>query len=142
MSSVGFSLITVILVDVWQHVPFMFFAILAGLAMLPEEPYEAATLDGANAVQIFRDLTLPFLKSILLVVVLFRLIGAFTTFDMIFILTNGGPGIATQTLSIYLFKTAFTSNQISLAAALSVVMLVIVGAMSFSLIRMLYRGEQ
>ncbi len=136
------ALVMVVLVDVWQHVPFMFFALLAGLSVMSAEPTEAARIDGANWWQVQRYITLPLLTPIILVVVLFRMIGAFNTFDMIYILTQGGPGTATQTLSIFLYHTAFRAKQMGMAAALSTVMLLIVGMMTFVLIRRLYRtGE-
>ena len=133
------ALVTIVLVDVWQHVPFMFFALLAGLSVMSSEPTEAAKIDGANWWQLQRYITIPLLAPIILVVVLFRMIGALNTFDMIYILTQGGPGTATQTLSIFLYHMAFRVKHMGMAAALSILMLAIVGTLTFILIRRLYR---
>jgi multiple sugar transport system permease protein len=113
----------IILVDVWEWTPFIFLMCLAGLASLPQEPFEAAELDGASAFQKFRDLTLPFLKPVIVVTLLLRIMDAFRLFDQVFILTVGGPAGATETLSFYLYKVTFRFFDIGYAAAISLFMM-------------------
>ena len=98
---------TIIFIDVWQWTPFVTLIMLASLLSLPRDPYEAAVMDGASRLQIFRDITLPLLRPIIALVVLLRGIDAFKEFDKVFILTGGGPGISTELLSIYTYRINF-----------------------------------
>jgi multiple sugar transport system permease protein len=98
---------TIIFIDVWQWTPFVTLIMLASLLSLPRDPYEAAVMDGASPLQIFRDITLPLLRPIMALVVLLRGIDAFKEFDKVFILTGGGPGISTELLSIYTYRINF-----------------------------------
>jgi multiple sugar transport system permease protein len=107
LSQADMVLPTIILIDVWQWTPFVTLVMLAGLLSLPREPFEAAVMDGARPVQIFRDVTLPLLRPIIALVVLLRGIDAFKEFDKVFILTGGGPGTATELLSIYTYRVTF-----------------------------------
>lgn len=91
------------LVDTWQWTPLVMLIVLAGLAALPQEPYEAARIDGANELRIFFSITLPLLRPVIIVAALFRLIDAIKTFDIIMIITAGGPGHASETLNLYAF---------------------------------------
>lgn len=118
------ALYALILVDVWQWTPFMMLAFFAGLQSLPVNPYRAAAVDGANPVQTFFRLTLPMLSPLLAVIVLLRLIDAFKIFDTIFLLTGGGPNDATQTVSMFLYKSVFDYYKIGLAAAAAVLIFV------------------
>jgi len=93
----------IILIDVWQWMPFVFLVTYAGLTALPREPYEAALVDGASSWQIFRHITLPLISPILLTVTLLRFVEAFKVFDIIYITTGGGPGIMTESLSLYVY---------------------------------------
>ena len=120
------ALPALIVADVWQWTPFMFLLIYAGLQSLPDEPFEAARVDGASAWQTFRYLTFPMLRPVLLIAILLRTIESVKTFDIIFALTRGGPGTATQTLNIYTFYLAFEWLKPGYAAALAVIILVIV----------------
>lgn len=121
-------------VDVWEWTPLLFLIILAGLHSLPQDPIEAARVDGASELQTFFHHTLPLLRPVLLVAVVLRTIDAVGTFDQIYVLTRGGPGTATQLISIYAYNTAFLFNQygqamamlISLLACLLVLMIVAV----------------
>ena len=119
------ALFAVVFVDVWQWTPFMFLMLYAGLQSLPNEPYEAAFVDGASSIQILRHITLPLLKNIIVLAMIFRTIDAFLSFDIIFILTKGGPGTATQTLNMYSFYTGFNWFNLGYTAAISTIMLVI-----------------
>jgi multiple sugar transport system permease protein len=114
---------SIILIDIWEWTPFVFLMCLAGLASLPQEPFEAAELDGASAFQKFRDLTLPFLKPVIVVTLLLRIMDAFRLFDQVYVLTLGGPAGATETMSFYLYKVTFRFFDIGYAAAISLFMM-------------------
>jgi multiple sugar transport system permease protein len=122
-ASVKTAMPSIILIDVWEWTPFIFLMCLAGLASLPQEPFEAAELDGASAFQKFRDLTLPFLKPVIVVTLLLRIMDAFRLFDQVYVLTLGGPAGATETLSFYLYKVTFRFFDIGYAAAISLFMM-------------------
>jgi multiple sugar transport system permease protein len=107
-----------VVVDVWEWTPLLFLIILAGLHSLPQDPIEAARVDGASRIQTFFHITLPLLKPVLLVAVVLRTIDAVGTFDQIYVLTKGGPGTATQVISIYAYNTAFLFNQYGRAMAM------------------------
>ena len=118
LSTPALALPAVIVVNVWEWTSFMFLILLAGLQSLPTEPFEAARVDGASPWHIFRDFTLPLLRPVILIALLIRTMDAFTTFDSIFILTAGGPGTSTETLSLYVYNTAFQFSQLGYAAAM------------------------
>ncbi|MFO1055923.1 MAG: sugar ABC transporter permease [Dongiaceae bacterium] len=117
---------TVVLVDIWHQVSFMIILLLAGLSALPREPYEAARMDGASVVQAFFHVTLPLMRPVIVVTLLIRLIFAVKTFDLIFIMTRGGPGTSTDLISYFIYRSAFFGLDIGQASAISVVLLVIV----------------
>lgn len=119
----GSAFIGVVAVDVWEWTPLLFLIILAGLQSLPQEPLEAARVDGAGPLRTFFDHTLPLLLPVLLVGVVLRLIDAVGTFDQIYVLTQGGPGVATQLISTYAYNTAFQFTQYGQAAAMLVALL-------------------
>ena len=119
------ALLAVVIVDSWQAIPFIMLMTLAGLSALPQAPAEAARVDGANARQTFRFVTLPMLMPVLLVTVMVRLIDGFKLFDVVFILTRGGPGTATQTVSMLDYNTAFTFLASSRAAAIGTVLAIL-----------------
>lgn len=116
----------VILIDIWQWTPFLAMIYLAGLQSIPEDYYEAAQIDGANAFQTLLRVTIPLLRPILIIGLLFRVIDSIKTFDLIYTTTKGGPGTLTEVFSFKVFQTMFTSYRIGYAAALSLVMLIIV----------------
>ena len=127
----------VIIADVWQWTPFMFLILLAGLQAIPQEPYEAALVDGSTPWQTFRYVTLPLLKPAILIALLLRTMDLLRVFDHIFILTEGGPGFATETLSLYIYRTAFRFSNFGYAAAMSFVLLLLTNLISVAYIRML-----
>jgi multiple sugar transport system permease protein len=131
------ALLSVILVDVWQWTPFMFLVLLAGLQAIPQEPYEAAKIDGSSRWQTFRYVTLPLLKPAILIALLLRTMDLLRVFDQIFILTEGGPGFATETISLYIYRTAFRFSDFGYAAAMSFVLLAITNVISVIYIRFL-----
>jgi multiple sugar transport system permease protein len=116
--------------DVWQWTPFTFILCLAALQSLPAEPYEAAAVDGASSWQVFWRITLPLVTPAVIVTFLFRLLIALKVFDLVFILTYGGPGSATQVISFYIYKIGFTMFKTGYAAALTILVLVLVGVIS------------
>lgn len=117
---------TVVLVDIWHQVSFMAILLLAGLASLPREPYEAARMDGASALSCFIHITLPLMRPVIVIAVLLRLIFALKTFDIIFIMTKGGPGTATDLVSYFIYRSAFFGLDIARASAMSVALLILV----------------
>lgn len=114
-----------VLLDILQWTPFTFLVIYAGLQSFPTEVLEAAQVDGANRGRILRSIVLPILKPVIFAAVFLRLIDAIRTFDVIYVLTAGGPGTTTTTLSIYIYKAAFEAGNFGLAAAASTVVLVV-----------------
>jgi multiple sugar transport system permease protein len=126
---------TVVLVDIWHQVSFMAILLLAGLSALPREPYEAARMDGASPLRCFFHITLPLMRPVIVVALLLRLIFAIKTFDIIFIMTKGGPGTATDLISYFIYRAAFFGLDIGRASAMSVGLLVIVLALTTYLYR-------
>lgn len=132
---------SVIMVDIWQWTPFIFLILLAGLQAIPEEPYEAALIDGSSPWQTFRHVTLPLLKPAILIALLLRTMDLLRVFDQIFILTEGGPGSATETISLYIYRTAFRFGDFGYAAAMSFALLILTNGISLLYIRLLQRQE-
>lgn len=135
------AMASVILADVWQWTPFMFLILLAGLQAIPQEPYEAALIDGSSTWQTFRHVTLPLLKPAILIALLLRTMDLLRVFDHIFIITEGGPGLATETLSLYIYRTAFRFSNFGYAAAMSFVLLLITNLISLGYMRLLRTKE-
>lgn len=129
------ALASVIAVDVWEWTPFIFLLLSAGLQAIPQEPLEAARIDGASWWQSFRDVTLPLLKPAIVLALLLRAMDLVRIFDQIFILTQGGPGTATETVSLYIYRTAFRFSNFGYAAAMSFVLLMATMLFSRSLMR-------
>ncbi|WOS66356.1 carbohydrate ABC transporter permease [Sinorhizobium fredii] len=120
---VNLAMFSIIVADVWQWTPFIFLLMLAGLASLPVEPYEAAVLDGASSWRQFWDLTLPFLKPVIAIALLLRVMDALRLFDLVFILTGGGPADRTKVLSLYIYQVAYRFADPGYAAAISLFVL-------------------
>lgn len=135
------ALASVIAVDIWQWTPFMFLVLLAGLQAIPQEPYEAAIVDGSSAWQTFCHVTLPLLKPAILIALLLRTMDLLRVFDQIFILTEGGPGFSTETVSLYIYRTAFRFSDFGYAAAMSFVLLLFTNFISAGYIRLLQKQE-
>jgi len=129
-----------IFMDVWKTTPFVTILLMAGLQVIPQEIYHAARVDGAGIFAIFRKITLPLLKPVILVVLLFRTLDAFRVFDAIYVLTGGGPANTTETLSIYAYKVLFQTLQFGYGSALSVVIFLCIGSISIFYIRLLSKG--
>ena len=135
------AMISLILVGGWKYYPFVVIAVLARVQTIPDSLYEAARIDGAGAIARFFDVTLPQLRDVLLVIVLLRAIWDFKEFDLIFLLTGGGPVISTQTLSLLVYKEAFSLNQMGMAAAYAVVMMLLMLAFLVLYVRRSRGGE-
>ena len=121
---------SLVLVETWQWTPLVMLIVLGGLAAIPTEPYESADIDGASWLQKFRYITLPMIAPFLMVAVLIRLIDALKSFDIIFAITQGGPGTASETLNLYLYATAFAYYDIGYASAIAVVFFALIVALS------------
>jgi len=132
---------SIVLVEIWQWAPLSFLILLAGLQSIPDELYEAARVDGAAGIRILWHITLPLLKSQVLLVVLLRSIDTFKLFDKVYALTGGGPGNATETISYYIYREGFTYFHLGRASAASVIMLLIVVAISAIYISFTLRGQ-
>jgi multiple sugar transport system permease protein len=141
LTEAPWNFIAIVLADAWQWTPFMFVILLAGLTSIPDELYEAANLDGASPWQSFFHVTLPLLASIILLAVTFRLLDAVKLFDIIYILTGGGPGTSTYTASFYLYQIGFQQFHLSQATAGSWIFLALTTVVVAVLVRRLLRQE-
>ena len=131
------ALPSVIMADIWEWTPFMALILLAGLQALPREPFEAAEVDGASGLQTFRYITLPLLSPVMIVAVLIRLMDSFKTFDLIFVLTQGGPGMSTEIMNYYTYRTGFKFFHMGYASALSWLLVIIVTLISILLVKII-----
>jgi multiple sugar transport system permease protein len=113
------ALWSLVIVDVWNTTPFVALLVLAGLQAVPEEPRQAARVDGASSWQVFRYVTLPLLRPVLFVAIVWRTIDLFRIFDVVFTLTGGGPYRATETISLYAYRQGFASFDLGYASAVS-----------------------
>ncbi|MBP1719902.1 MAG: uncharacterized protein H6Q43_3340 [Deltaproteobacteria bacterium] len=128
----GLALPAVIITDIWQWTPFMFILFLAGLQSLPKDPVEAAQVDGATTWQVIRQVKLPLLAPVIWVAVILRIIDAFRSLEVMFIMTFGGPGRETEVLSLNIYKTAFMSQRLGLAAVNAIFLLVFIILLSMA----------
>jgi multiple sugar transport system permease protein len=124
---------TLVLVETWQWTPLVMLIVLGGLASLPTDPYEAASLDGASGWQSFWHITLPLAWPFIMVALVLRAVDALKAFDTIFVITGGGPGTSSETLNIYLYQQAFAYYDIGYASAIVVVFFVIIMAVTMVL---------
>jgi multiple sugar transport system permease protein len=125
----------IVLVDVWHHAPFAMMILLAGLKSLPREPFESAMIDGATRWQMFVRIAIPMLKPVVVVVLIFRTIDALKVFDLIWVITAGGPGSSSETLYVYAYNQAFKYLDLGYGSAVIVVFTAIVSAASLVWIR-------
>ena len=138
-SGESWALASVILVDIWEWTPFLFLVLSAGLQAIPPDPVEAARLDGANAWQVFRDVELPLLKPVIALAVMLRAMDLVRIFDQIWILTQGGPGYATETVSLYIYRNAFRFFNFGYAAAMSFCVLLVTILFARGVLRLMRR---
>lgn len=126
ISSPKIALLSVMLVDIWQWTPFIFLILSSGISALPHDPFEAAVIDGANFFQVIKFVLLPHLKPIISIALIFRFVDAFKSFDLIYILTGGGPGNATETLNVHTYLNAFKYMKMGYASAMSIIMIILI----------------
>jgi multiple sugar transport system permease protein len=127
--------LTLVALDAIQYTSFAFLLVYAALQNIPQEIYESAAIDGAKYRQVVFRITLPILKPALAIIAMLRLIDSFRTFDTIYILTGGGPGISTQTIGIYIYKTAFITGDFGLASAASVTLVLLLAPLMPKIIK-------
>ena len=138
------ALLSVIIVETWRNIPFVVLILSAGLVMLPEEPFEAARIDGANRFQIFWYLTIPLMMPVITLVLVIRFMDTLRAFDTIYILTKGGPGQATETASVHVYYAAFQHFNLGYGSVLAQTVFLVIVTVSVMLIfvsrsRQLYR---
>ncbi|HVM82921.1 MAG TPA: sugar ABC transporter permease [Candidatus Binatia bacterium] len=142
LSDAPWYYVAIVIADVWQWTPFMFVILLAGLAAIPAHLYEAAELDGLSTLKTFFYITIPQLGPIIVLAVTFRLLDAVRLFDVIFMMTGGGPGTATYTLSYYLYQIGFQQFHLSVATAGSWIFLILLSIVIMTLVRRLLKAEK
>jgi multiple sugar transport system permease protein len=126
---------TLVMVETWQWTPLVMLIVLGGISSLPIDPYEAAVIDGATAWQMFRYITLPLVWPFVVVAGVMRIIDALNAFDTIFVITNGGPGTASETINMLLYQTAFGYYDLGYASAMVVVFFALIMLLSLVLLR-------
>ncbi|RWM74216.1 MAG: sugar ABC transporter permease [Mesorhizobium sp.] len=132
---------SLVAVETWQWTPLVMLIVLGGLASVPREPFESAEIDGANAWQQFRYLTLPMIAPFLMIALIIRTIDALKSFDIIYAMTQGGPGTASETINIYLYNTAFSYYDIGYGSAMAVVFFIVIVALSFIVLMLRQRSQ-
>ncbi|MCC6955955.1 MAG: sugar ABC transporter permease [Anaerolineales bacterium] len=133
------ALLTLIFIDAWQWTPFLMILLYAGLISLPVETFEAAVIDGANAWHQIRYVTLPMMRNVIVIAVTIRLIDSLRAYDLVYMMTRGGPGTSTETFSYYVFRLAFTGLNLGQAAAVSLTYLIAVSFLTSFLFNRLSR---
>jgi len=133
--------VPVIVADVWKTTPFVALLLLASLQNIDLSLYEAARVDGASPWQQFRHITLPLLRSAFLVALIFRTLDAFRVFDLIYIMTSGGPGTATEPIALYTFSMLFNNLRFGYGAALAVGIFLVTGVLALLYVRLLDKDD-
>jgi multiple sugar transport system permease protein len=132
---------SLVMVETWQWTPLVMLIVLGGLATLPVEPFESARLDGASAWQSFRHITFPLVLPFLMVAAIIRIIDALKSFDLIYVISQGGPGTASETINIYLYLQAFAFYNIGYASAVVAVFFVVIVALALCLLYVRQRAQ-
>lgn len=132
---------SLVLVETWQWTPLVMLIVLGGLAAMPRDPFESAEIDGANGWQKFRYITFPMILPFMMVAVIIRSIDALKSFDIIFAMTQGGPGTASETINIYLYNVAFAYYDIGYGSAIAVVFFIVIITMSLALLHLRQRTK-
>lgn len=136
-----FSMYSVVFTNIWQWTGLSIIIYLAGLQAIPNELYEAGNIDGARRWQRFRHITFPLIAPSFTVNILISIIGSFKVFDLIFVMTKGGPGTATESLAVLLYKKAFNFNEMGYGTAIAIIMFLIILVISAIQLRFLRRRE-
>ncbi|MVY62926.1 ABC transporter permease subunit, partial [Escherichia coli] len=132
---------SLVLVETWQWTPLVMLIVLGGIASLPTEPYESAQIDGASTWQMFRYITLPLIMPFLFIAAMIRAIDAIKSFDIIFAITQGGPGSASETINLYLYSVAFVYYDLGYASAIAVVFFALIVALTALLLVLRRRAQ-
>lgn len=127
-------ILSLVMVETWQWTPLVMLIVLGGLAAAPREPYESAEIDGANGWQQFRFITFPMILPFMMIAVIIRMIDALKSFDIIYAMTQGGPGTASETINIYLYNVAFSYYDIGYGSAIAVVFFIVIITLSLALL--------
>jgi multiple sugar transport system permease protein len=130
---------SLVLVETWQWTPLVMLIVLGGLAAIPTEPYESAQIDGAGVWQMFRYITLPLITPFLFIAGMIRMIDAVKSFDIIFAITQGGPGSASETINLYLYSVAFIYYDLGYGSAIAVVFFLLIVAMAAMMLHLRQR---
>ena len=130
---------SLVLVETWQWTPLVMLIVLGGLAAIPAEPYESALIDGASFWQMFRFITLPLITPFLFIAAMIRMIDAVKSFDIIFAITQGGPGSASETINLYLYSVAFVYYDVGYGSAIAVIFFALIVALAAVLLYMRQR---
>jgi multiple sugar transport system permease protein len=130
------AFVAIVIADIWQWTPFVFIMMLAALASVDSAVLEAARIDGANWWQQIFLVKLPMVMHVIAITLMMRLIDAFRVLEVIYVLTFGGPGNSTEILALHIYKTAFVGQQMGVAAAVSVLLLVVVAALSWAALKL------
>jgi multiple sugar transport system permease protein len=141
LGSPDLAILSCVLVNTWRFTPFVVVITFAALQTIPEELYNAAKVDGASAFQRFRNVTLPFLTPLFTVITLIGVFWTFNSFDLIWLLTRGGPGGSTETLPITIYKIAFGQFKIGPAGAISGIMILALAVFALVYFRLVFRRE-
>lgn len=142
ISDTAIALPAVGLADVWQWTPFVFLILLAGLQSIPESIVEAAVMDGASTRRIILEMQVPLLSRVILIVVLLRVIDSVKLFDLIYVVTRGGPGNSTYLASFYNYVVGFTQFQMGRASATAFLIMLMISVLTTLLLRVILRGER
>lgn len=141
-ASAQLALITVLILRIWQWAPFVMAVLLAGLLSLPLEPYESAKVDGASNWQIFTHITFPLLKPVVTLVVIMRTLEILQTFDIIYVLTMGGPGDRTTTISLYTYLAGFRYWDVGMASGAAWLMMIPLSILMTLFVKVMEKGEK
>jgi multiple sugar transport system permease protein len=132
----GLAFAAIVIADIWQWTPFVFIMMAAALANVDSSVIEASRIDGATWWQMTWKVKLPMILPVIAITLMMRLIDAFRVLEVVYVLTFGGPGDATEILSLHIYKTAFVGQQLGQAAAISILLLVVVMALSWFALRL------
>lgn len=135
------ALPTLILIDAWQWTPFIMILLYAGMISLPVETFEAALIDGASGLQQIRYIVLPMLRNVIVIALTIRLIDSLRAYDLVYMMTRGGPGTSTETFSYYVFRMAFTNLNLGQASAASLLFLILIVVLTSFLFNKLNRVD-
>ena len=141
-SNIWLARATIVIANLWLALPFDILVLLAGLANLPQEPLEAATVDGASPLQILTHVTLPLLRPVIAVILVIRVADAFRIFDVVYVLTGGGPANGTDVLSTFIYRETFSAFHFAGGAAASVLLVIVTSLASLAVVAATREREQ